>query len=122
MLGVPDRTDAGYLVFVMIDLDNVKPASVVGLNDTYGYAAGDQALAAAGWSLRQHSSKTGIIGRSGGVEFVVADILGAPNAAHIAEPLCAAISAVPHPVTAASAAQPSRCGISATTCGWSSMA
>lgn len=94
LLESPDKADGCYLVFVMIDLDDFKR-----LNDTYGHAAGDQALAAVGWSLRQHSSKTATIGRSGGEEFVVADLLSTPDAADMADRLCTAIRTVPHPAT-----------------------
>ena len=94
LLANADNTGDRYLVFVMIDLDDFKR-----INDTYGHAAGDQALAAVGWSLQQHSSKTATIGRSGGEEFVVAELLTAPNADDMADRLCTAIRTVPHPVT-----------------------
>jgi diguanylate cyclase (GGDEF)-like protein len=94
LLQKPEQTGGRYLVFVMIDLDNFKR-----VNDTYGHAAGDQALAAVGWSLQRHSSKTATLGRSGGEEFVVADLLNAPDADDMADRLCTAIRSVPHPVT-----------------------
>jgi diguanylate cyclase len=94
LLEAPDRGGNSFLVFVMIDLDDFKR-----LNDTYGHAAGDQALAAVGWSLRQHSPRTATIGRSGGEEFVVADLLNTTDVGDMADRLCAAIRAVPHPVT-----------------------
>jgi diguanylate cyclase (GGDEF)-like protein len=83
------------LVVVMIDLDKFKH-----LNDTYGHVAGDQALTAVGWALRQANTSTAIIGRAGGEEFVVVDCLAADKAEALPGRLCAAIAALPHAVTA----------------------
>jgi len=83
------------LVVVMIDLDKFKH-----LNDTYGHFAGDQALTAVGWALRKANASTAIIGRAGGEEFLVVDCLPADHAETLPERLCAAIAALPHPVTA----------------------
>lgn len=88
-------TDDLYLVVVMIDLDKFKK-----LNDTYGHIAGDQALAAVGWALRQAGPNSAIIGRAGGEEFLVIDTLSIDDAEQLAEKLRAAIAALPHPVTA----------------------
>jgi diguanylate cyclase (GGDEF)-like protein len=88
-------TDDLYLVVVMIDLDKFKK-----LNDTYGHIAGDQALAAVGWALRQAGPNSAIIGRAGGEEFLVIDTLAIDDAEQLAEKLRAAIAALPHPVTA----------------------
>ncbi len=84
-----------HLIMVMIDLDDFKQ-----LNDTYGHLAGDEALAAVGWTLRQASPSSAIIGRAGGEEFVVIDTLPADKADELPSMLCAAIAALPHPVTA----------------------
>lgn len=83
------------LVVVMIDLDRFKQ-----LNDTYGHLAGDQALTAVGWALRQANADTAIIGRAGGEEFVVVDCLPADAAEALPGRLCAAIAALPQSVTA----------------------
>ena len=61
-----------HLVVVMIDLDKFKK-----LNDAYGHLAGDQALTAVGWVLRETSSSSAIIGRFGGEEFIVIDAVSA---------------------------------------------
>lgn len=83
------------LVVVMIDLDKFKH-----LNDTYGHLAGDQALTAVGWALRQANHSTAIIGRIGGEEFLVVDCLPAQEAEALPQRLCAAIAALPQSVTA----------------------
>ncbi|GAY13980.1 diguanylate cyclase [Mycobacterium sp. shizuoka-1] len=84
-----------HLVVVMIDLDKFKT-----LNDLYGHLAGDQALTAVGWVLREASNSTAIIGRFGGEEFIVVDAVSADAAERLPTQLCAAIAALPHPVTA----------------------
>lgn len=84
-----------HLIVVMIDLDKFKA-----LNDTYGHIAGDQALAAVGWSLRQVSSRAAIVARFGGEEFIVIDALPYEEASELPSRLCAAIADTPHPITA----------------------
>jgi diguanylate cyclase (GGDEF)-like protein len=84
-----------HLVVVMIDLDKFKK-----LNDAYGHLAGDQALTAVGWVLRETSSSSAIIGRFGGEEFIVIDAVNAELAERLPSDLCAAIATSPHPVTA----------------------
>ncbi|MDG4665324.1 diguanylate cyclase [Mycobacterium sp. 236(2023)] len=83
------------LIVIMIDLDAFKK-----LNDTYGHTAGDQALTAVGWTLRESSPSSAIIGRAGGEEFLVIDTLPAVTAEKLPGQLCSAIAALPHPVTA----------------------
>ncbi len=84
-----------HLVVVMIDLDKFKK-----LNDAYGHLAGDQALTAVGWVLRETANNSAIIGRFGGEEFIVIDAAPAEQAEHLPTKLCASIAALPHPVTA----------------------
>ncbi|MBB3601019.1 diguanylate cyclase (GGDEF)-like protein [Mycolicibacterium sp. BK556] len=84
-----------HLVVVMIDLDEFKK-----LNDAYGHLAGDQALTAVGWVLRETSTTSAIIGRFGGEEFIVIDAVPAEVAEQLPAQLCAAIAALPQPVTA----------------------
>ena len=84
-----------HLIVVMIDLDEFKK-----LNDAYGHLAGDQALTAVGWALRETSSSSAIIGRFGGEEFIVIDAVPAELAEQMPTQLCAAIAALPQPVTA----------------------
>lgn len=88
-------TDSLDLIVVMIDLDDFKQ-----LNDTYGHLAGDQALTAVGWVLRQNTSGSAIVGRFGGEEFVVIDAVEAAAAEQVLTRLCAAIASLPQPVTA----------------------
>ncbi|WAJ44399.1 diguanylate cyclase [Mycobacterium sp. Aquia_216] len=89
--GAPDS----YLVIVMIDLDDFKQ-----LNDGHGHAAGDQALVAVAAALRANCRPTAVIGRSGGEEFVVADIDTTPSPVKMAERLRDAIAAIPFEITA----------------------
>lgn len=84
-----------HLVVVMIDLDKFKK-----LNDAYGHLAGDQALTAVGWALRETSDSSAIIGRFGGEEFIVINAVPADVAERLPASLCEAIAALPHPVTA----------------------
>jgi diguanylate cyclase (GGDEF)-like protein len=84
-----------HLIVVMIDLDKFKK-----LNDAYGHLAGDQALTAVGWALRQASNGSAIIGRFGGEEFIVIDAATAELAERLPSKLCASIAALPQPVTA----------------------
>ncbi|WP_432246453.1 GGDEF domain-containing protein [Mycolicibacterium sp. ELW1] len=84
-----------HLIVVMIDLDEFKK-----LNDAYGHIAGDQALTAVGWALRENSNSSAIIGRFGGEEFIVVDAVPAELAEELATQLCQAIAALPQPVTA----------------------
>ncbi len=84
-----------HLIVVMIDLDEFKK-----LNDAYGHIAGDQALTAVGWALRENSNSSAIIGRFGGEEFIVVDAVPAELAEELPTQLCVAIAALPQPVTA----------------------
>jgi diguanylate cyclase (GGDEF)-like protein len=88
-------TPGSYLVIAVIDLDDFKR-----LNDTHGHAAGDQALVAVAAALQESCRATAVIGRSGGEEFVVADIEPSPNPAAMADRLCDAIAAMPFQITA----------------------
>ena len=96
-----------HLIVVMIDLDKFKK-----LNDAYGHLAGDQALTAVGWVLREASSSSAIIGRFGGEEFIVIDAVPAEAAEELPAKLCAAIASSPHPVTASVGAAIVRWGCS----------
>jgi diguanylate cyclase (GGDEF)-like protein len=84
-----------HLIVVMIDLDKFKK-----FNDAYGHVAGDQALTAVGWALREASKSSAIIGRFGGEEFIVIDAVPAETAERMPLQLCAAIAELPQPVTA----------------------
>ncbi|GBG39969.1 GGDEF domain-containing protein [Mycobacterium montefiorense] len=84
-----------YLVVAVIDLDDFKR-----LNDTHGHATGDQALVAVAVALQASCRATAVIGRSGGEEFVVADIKATPDPGRMAERICDAIAAIPFQITA----------------------
>lgn len=85
----------GYLAVTMVDLDNFKQ-----LNDTRGHAVGDRALIAVGDVLRYHSDDTAVIGRVGGEEFLVADVVPNAGAARGADRLRSAIASTPFGITA----------------------
>lgn len=64
-----DRTNRGQTVgglVIMIDMDNFKV-----INDTYGHAAGDEALKLVGQTLSAHIRKMDVAARLGGDEFVL---------------------------------------------------
>lgn len=84
-----------YLTPVMIDLDRFKA-----LNDTQGHTAGDRALVAVGRALRGVAGELAVIGRVGGEEFLLAELMSFPGPALLAERLCAAVAALPYPITA----------------------
>lgn len=84
-----------HLIVVMVDLDKFKL-----LNDVHGHLAGDQALTAVGWALRQATARSALVGRFGGEEFIVIDTLSLHAAEALPLQLCTAIAALPHPVTA----------------------
>ncbi|SPM35193.1 GGDEF domain-containing protein, partial [Mycobacterium rhizamassiliense] len=95
LIRVHRGTPGTYLAIAVIDLDDFKR-----LNDTHGHAAGDQALVAVAAALQESCRATAVIGRSGGEEFVVADVETTPNPAATAERLCNAIAVMPFQITA----------------------
>lgn len=92
---IRQRAVGSHLVVLVIDLDNFKL-----LNDTWGHALGDRALARVGAALRDNCPSAAVIGRLGGEEFVVADIHSTPRPADLAERIRRAIAALPYPTTA----------------------
>ncbi len=84
-----------HLVITVVDLDNFKQ-----LNDARGHAAGDAALIEISAALAGTYRRSAVIGRSGGEEFVVADIERSPGPWDNAELLRQAIADTPAPVTA----------------------
>jgi diguanylate cyclase (GGDEF)-like protein len=84
-----------HLIVLLVDLDNFKQ-----LNDTKGHAAGDQALASVGTALLETCRSAAVIGRTGGEEFVVADIDNTADPAAMAERLRRAIAVLPILITA----------------------
>jgi diguanylate cyclase (GGDEF)-like protein len=79
----------------MIDLDRFKE-----LNDNYGHSAGDDALASVAYALRDATDDTAVICRSGGEEFVIADIWHPDEVESQAQRLCDVIAALPFGITA----------------------
>ena len=89
------RVGVDHLAVIVIDLDDFKL-----VNDTFGHAAGDQALAAVGRTLIAHTRDGAAICRLGGEEFVIADTVTTSNPDSLAQRLCAAIAALPQQITA----------------------
>lgn len=79
----------------MIDVDDFKK-----LNDTWGHAAGDEALVGIGAVLIQHCGADAVVGRLGGEEFVIADTATAEIHAVTAERIREGIAALPVQITA----------------------
>jgi diguanylate cyclase (GGDEF)-like protein len=84
-----------FLTVAMIDLDRFKD-----LNDSQGHAAGDEALMAVASALTVASRDTAIIGRVGGEEFLIADVVPTERPSRWGERLSEAVAAIPAPVTA----------------------
>ncbi|CAN5329553.1 GGDEF domain-containing protein [soil metagenome] len=84
-----------YLTISMIDLDRFKQ-----LNDSLGHIAGDHALVEVGRSLRAVTRGRATIGRVGGEEFLVANLVDTEGPAPQSQQLCDAIRALPFPITA----------------------
>jgi diguanylate cyclase (GGDEF)-like protein len=89
------RDQVGHFVIAMIDLDHFKL-----LNDNYGHSTGDDALASVARALHDITEDTAIICRSGGEEFVIADIWHPDEVSRRAEQLCDVIAALPFGITA----------------------
>lgn len=78
-----DRTNRGQVhggLLIMIDLDNFKT-----INDTFGHAAGDEALRLVAQTLQAHIRRMDVAARMGGDEFILlfsnADRIGAVDRA-----------------------------------------
>jgi diguanylate cyclase (GGDEF)-like protein len=89
------RDQLGHFIIAMIDLDHFKL-----LNDNYGHSAGDDALASVARALLDNTEGTAIICRSGGEEFVIADVWHPDEVGPRAQQLCDVIAALPFGVTA----------------------
>jgi diguanylate cyclase len=88
-------TNHMFLMVAMVDLDQFKK-----LNDTHGHAAGDQALVAVADALNAACSDTTVVGRVGGEEFLIADIVTTEQKPGWGRQLCDAVAAINAPVTA----------------------
>lgn len=84
----------GYLLVALLDLDDFKS-----LNDTHGHAVGDQALVAVADALRATATPTAVIARSGGEEFLIADVATTHEAAQRYQEVCDAIARLAPSVT-----------------------
>jgi diguanylate cyclase (GGDEF)-like protein len=89
------REQRAHFVITVIDLDRFKE-----LNDNYGHSTGDDALVSVANALRDTNDDTAVIGRSGGEEFVVADIWHPDDVNRRAQQLCDVIAALPFGITA----------------------
>ncbi|MGE2729673.1 GGDEF domain-containing protein [Mycolicibacterium vaccae] len=87
--------DDRYLIVAMVDLDDFKA-----LNDTHGHVAGDRALVDVADALRLNATSTAVIGRSGGEEFLIADVASSPRTTSDFHRFCTAVAALPAGVTA----------------------
>lgn len=87
--------DHAFLVMAIVDLDRFKD-----LNDSQGHAAGDAALVAVARALTDACRDTAVIGRVGGEEFLIADILKTEPSPQWGQQICDAVAATGLPVTA----------------------
>lgn len=84
-----------HLAVAMVDLDRFKE-----LNDTRGHAAGDEALIAVADTLTSACGESAIVGRVGGEEFLIAEIVTTEQLPGWGRHFCAAVAAVDASVTA----------------------
>jgi diguanylate cyclase (GGDEF)-like protein len=89
------RDGLAHFVIAVIDLDRFKQ-----LNDNYGHRTGDEALVSVARALRDATDDSALICRSGGEEFVIADIWHPDEVQLRAQQLCDVIAALPFGVTA----------------------
>ena len=89
------RDQRGHFVIAMIDLDHFKQ-----LNDNYGHGTGDDALVSVARALRDTTDDTAVICRSGGEEFVIADIWHPDEVGARAQQLCDVIAGLSFGITA----------------------
>lgn len=90
-------TSAGHadLAVAVVDLDHFKQ-----LNDNHGHAAGDDALVAVARALCAAVDAEAVVGRLGGEEFLIAQVLEADRIDGWAQRMCDAVADVPFQVTA----------------------
>jgi diguanylate cyclase (GGDEF)-like protein len=89
------RDGLGHFVVAVIDLDRFKE-----LNDNYGHSTGDDALVSVARALQDTTDDAAVICRSGGEEFVIADIWHPDEVEPRAQQLCEVIAALSFGVTA----------------------
>jgi diguanylate cyclase (GGDEF)-like protein len=89
------RDRDAVLAMALIDLDRFKA-----VNDNHGHTVGDAALVAVARALDAASGETAVIGRMGGEEFILADVVDAMTSARWGERLRDAVAGIDYPVTA----------------------
>jgi diguanylate cyclase (GGDEF)-like protein len=89
------RDQPAHFVVTVIDLDRFKQ-----LNDNYRHSTGDDAVVSVARAVRDATEDTAVICRSGGEEFVIADIWHPDEVEQRAQQLCDVIAALSFGVTA----------------------
>jgi GGDEF domain-containing protein len=84
-----------FLAVAMVDLDRFKE-----LNDRHGHAAGDAALVAVARALSGVCKDTALVGRIGGEEFLIADLVRTERPPGWGHQFCEAVAAITPPLTA----------------------
>ncbi|WP_297734856.1 GGDEF domain-containing protein [Mycobacterium sp.] len=87
--------DHMFLAVAMVDLDHFKA-----VNDSRGHAAGDEALVAAARAITAVCQDSAVIGRIGGEEFLIADVVSTERPQGWGHKLCDAVATIPASVTA----------------------
>jgi diguanylate cyclase len=87
--------DHMFLAVAMVDLDHFKA-----VNDSRGHAAGDEALVAAARALTAVCQDNAVVGRVGGEEFLIADVVTTQRPQGWGHNFCNAVAAIPASVTA----------------------
>lgn len=87
--------DSMFLAVAMVDLDRFKA-----INDSQGHAAGDAVLVAAANALNAVCKDTALVGRVGGEEFLIADIVSTERPPGWGQRLCEAVAAITPTLTA----------------------
>jgi diguanylate cyclase len=87
--------DHMFLAVAMVDLDHFKA-----VNDSRGHAAGDEALVAAARALTAVCQDSAVVGRVGGEEFLIADVVATQRPQGWGHKFCNAVAAIPASVTA----------------------
>jgi diguanylate cyclase (GGDEF)-like protein len=89
------RNHDALVAVAVVDLDRFKA-----VNDSLGHAVGDAALVAVANALCTASGENALVGRMGGEEFVVADVVSAETPSGWAQRFRDAVADIDYPVTA----------------------
>jgi diguanylate cyclase len=101
---VAGRRGNAEVVMAMIDLDKFKQ-----LNDTHGHAKGDVVLVAVARALSEHADPHAVVGRGGGEESLVANIVTDPEATELGHRLCDIVAALPQQLSVSVGTASVRC-------------